>query len=599
MELIIVILGLLVLVFPIYVLTQLSQLRRELNQLKQSMKIGGAAPNPKPSIYGESYNAALQTLQSKPTTPTPTPEVSHLAVGLRPQPTITPAAVLRTTPDQGFDLIAWFQKDLLVKVGALLLLMGFGWFLSFAFSNGLIGPRGQIALGILAGIIFMVVGVWRLSRSVHQAGIFVVLGSGIVLMTVFSARLIYDFFTPTTALITMFMSIALVAFVAVRAKSQNIAIVGLLMGAAVPYLTYTPEPSTIGLFTYLAVLVLGSVWVMFQIKSEWLLFVALSIVFLFSAPYMEYGTGEDSMIVLLSSFGFTLLFFLGNLVTFVRRQGKVMHSIHLLTAAGTGLYLATSIYTMAPESWHAFLFAVWMVVFAGGAFVVFMFAKDRVPFYVYGAVSIGLLGAATASLLDGYALTIALIAEITAVISLATLFIKEQKIAEGLCFLFALPILLSINNIIAPNWESGFLHSDFFVLTSLLLGLAFVASLMQTQYRRGAFRATPTPQSLAGFAGGYGVVLVWLITHSVLPDDTATLFSLVLYTISGMALYIRGVTIASSQMKIWGGVLIGLVVGRLLLIDVWEMDIIGRIITFFVIGLLLISTAFIRKFNQS
>jgi uncharacterized membrane protein len=480
-----------------------------------------------------------------------------------------------------------------------LLLIGFGWFLSYAFNNGLIGPRGQISLGILAGIIFMVVGVWRLSRSVHQAGIFVVLGSGIVLMTVFSARLIYDFFTPTTALITMFMSIALVAFVAVRAKSQNIAIVGLLMGAAVPYLTYTPEPSVVGLFSYLSVLVLGSVWVMFQIKSEWILFTALFIVFAFSSPYMEYGTGDDSMIVLLFSFGFTLIFFLGSLVSFVRRQATAAHGIHMITAAGTGLYLATSINAMAPESWQASLYAMWMVVFATGAFLVFRFSHDRIPFYVYSAVSIGLLGAATASLLEGYALTIALTLEITAVVALAALFTKEQKVTQSLCLLFALPVLLSVENIIASNWNSGFLHSDFFVLASLILGLAFTASLLNTQYRRGALTDASAAQALAGFAGGYGVILVWLITHSVLADDTATLLSLVLYTLTGMALYIRGVTIASSQLKVWGGILIGLVVGRLLLIDVWDMDIVGRIITFFVIGLLLISTAFIRKFNQS
>jgi hypothetical protein len=42
-------------------------------------------------------------------------------------------------------------------------------------------------------------------------------------------------------------------------------------------------------------------------------------------------------------------------------------------------------------------------------------------------------------------------------------------------------------------------------------------------------------------------------------------------------------------------VVLGGVVLRLLLIDVWQMDLVGRIITFFVVGTLLLSTAFIKK----
>jgi hypothetical protein len=44
-----------------------------------------------------------------------------------------------------------------------------------------------------------------------------------------------------------------------------------------------------------------------------------------------------------------------------------------------------------------------------------------------------------------------------------------------------------------------------------------------------------------------------------------------------------------------GGILLGGVVGRLLLVDIWQMALAGKIITFFVIGTLLISTAFIGK----
>jgi len=38
---------------------------------------------------------------------------------------------------------------------------------------------------------------------------------------------------------------------------------------------------------------------------------------------------------------------------------------------------------------------------------------------------------------------------------------------------------------------------------------------------------------------------------------------------------------------------------RLLLIDVWQMEVAGRIVTFLLIGLVLISSGFIKKLNQN
>jgi uncharacterized membrane protein len=580
---------------PIYLSIRVHQLGQEIKQIRREQGTLVVAPSVA-QVPPAPMTAMSPTPAYTPAPTTPMPAYAPQPSGFSPQFTSVPTASVATS-DEGFDLTAWLKKDFLVKLGALLLLIGFGWFLSYAFENGLIGPMGQISLGILAGVVAMIVGVWRLPFSIHQGGTFAVLGSGIVLMTVYSARLIYDFFTPTTALLTMFMSIALVAFVAVRARSQNIAIIGLLMGAVTPLLTYTPEPSTMGLFAYLAVLVLGSIWVMFRIQAESLLFVALLIVFFYGAPYMEGGLNAESMLALLWSFGFTLIFFLGSLVSLLNRTSAQAHGMHLLTATGTGLYLASWISTVAPEAWQAPLYAMWMLVFAVGAFFVFRATNDRVPFYIYSAVSIGLLGAATAALLEGSVLTIALILEVSMLVALGASLTKDQKVTGVLSTLFIFPIILSLGNIISSSWDSGFVHTDLFVLLTLVAGLLLSAQAVREQYRLGTFTETSTADVLSSFAGGYLVLLVWLMTHSALDEDVATFVSLVIYTIAGMSLYVRGVTVSSYNLKVWGGILIGLVVGRLLLIDVWEMEIGGRIVTFFVIGLLLISTAFMRKFN--
>ncbi|MBI4021961.1 MAG: hypothetical protein HY372_01255, partial [Candidatus Andersenbacteria bacterium] len=48
-------------------------------------------------------------------------------------------------------------------------------------------------------------------------------------------------------------------------------------------------------------------------------------------------------------------------------------------------------------------------------------------------------------------------------------------------------------------------------------------------------------------------------------------------------------------LRLYGAVLLGFVVLRLLFIDVWKLALTGRIITFFLVGALLVSTAFLGR----
>ena len=73
--------------------------------------------------------------------------------------------------------------------------------------------------------------------------------------------------------------------------------------------------------------------------------------------------------------------------------------------------------------------------------------------------------------------------------------------------------------------------------------------------------------------------------------------ALLIYLITGLTLYIEGRSMGSQGLKIAGAALIAIVVGRLLLVEVWAMTITGRIIIFTIVGVVLISTAFIKKLN--
>lgn len=489
---------------------------------------------------------------------------------------------------------AWIKEDFLVKLGALLLLIAFGWFVNYAFANNWIGPIGRIALGLILGVSIMVLGVWRIQTKIHQGSIFTVLGSTVILMTVFAARGIYEFFTPATALVLMFMSIVFVAFVSVRYKREQLALAGLILAAIAPFITNSPDTEALLLLSYLLVVVLGTLWVVRLTGSNVLTFAAVIVSLLYSTLFWIDGNAEEKLIGLLFAFVLTTIFFVANVVGISRRQMPEARQGQIATALLTGLYIILWITFAAPDQWQSMLYVAWMLVFSSGAFVVYSHTRYRVPFYIYSAVSIGLLAAATAAELDGALLTIAYSIEAAAIVWISALLLRDIRLSEKLCTLFAVPVVMSLGHMASRSWNEGFLHADFFALTILALSLIAV-SLMLYKIPQDSEHTSKTSVVMSVLGIVYLLIIVWLVSHSIMNDDTATTISLIIYTVLGLAFVIRGKLESDKSVLMMGSVLLGLVVARLLLVDVWQMELFGRVITFGAIGILLISTAFIGR----
>lgn len=493
------------------------------------------------------------------------------------------------------SFITWVSQDILMKLGALLLLMGFGWFVSYAFINNWIGPVGRVSLGLLAGLVFMGVGTWRIKDWRHQGGIFLVLGSGTVLLTIFAARELYDFLTPTLSLVVMFLSVAYVGFVSVLYQSEKLAVAGLLMAAVAPLLTNTPDPSVVGLMSYLLVVVLGTIWIVRLTGSHVLTFAALVMVFLYSLPFLDYSSavGTDDTIALLFSFIFAGIFFVTNTISIIKVQTPAARKGQIITALGTGIYLVFWIQLMVLPQMQSIAYVFWMLIFSVGTFLVYTRTTSQAPFFIYAAVTLGLLFAATAAELSGPVLTLAYTAQVTALLLVARLYLPNV-LSEKLVWLFALPVVLSLPSFVSASWSIGFLHDDFVTLVLVSVGLGIVG-LVYKQTRVIEEEANHFAEILLGLSAFYVLSLIWLITHSVLTPDVATTLSLIIYTLLGLVLLVIGRLQSSRFWQLCGGVILGGVVLRLLLIDVWQMDLVGKIITFLVVGGLLISTAFIGK----
>jgi hypothetical protein len=241
---------------------------------------------------------------------------------------------------------------------------------------------------------------------------------------------------------------------------------------------------------------------------------------------------------------------------------------------------------------------VWLIIFGIGAFMLQVFTKNTSAFYVYASLCIVMLGAMTVSELEAQVRVMALVFECTAVTLIAFFVLKNLRIAQGVSALFVVPALLE--SITSPLWKHSVFHEDFFVLFLMsvsLLGIGTFFALVSTRSGDDDTKAYSGAVLIVGTLYAYG--LLWLSLHAWFDSAAvAIMLSLFVYTIIGIVTYYYGLASGQRGVRLYGGVLLGFVVGRLLLIDVWEMILAWRIVTFFVIGTMLIATAFLGRKNR-
>jgi len=492
---------------------------------------------------------------------------------------------------------AWAKEDWLLKLGGLLLLLGFGWLTTYAFMNNWIGPMGRIGFGVLLGTLILILGTWRIQNQLHQGGVFLVVGSTTILLTVFAARHYYDFFTPATALGIMFLASAYVALVSVKFNNRALALASIILAGIAPLLTSSTTSDFTALFAYLLIIVLGTVWIVSVTNQREITAAALLLVTFYSIPHLMGSASSQTL--LLFAYAFSAIFFVTNTVGIVRLRDTSLVP-DMATAAGNGLFLLAWIVTKAPEEWRSLIISGWMIAFIAGAFLVFTMTKKREPLFVYAGVGIAMLAAATATQLSGAALNIAFTIEVGMISWISYQLIGDRSIAERLCFLFIGPIILSVQSLQSRSWLQGVLHEDFFVLLILSGTLMALGIIYLHTPRREEEVETHMTQALIVTGSLYGLAIIWLSLHALATSpNVAVMESLIIFTLIGLITYFFGRTKNKKGLNLYGGSLLGLVVARLLLVDIWDMPLSSRVITFFVVGILLMSTAFFGRGKTS
>jgi len=503
---------------------------------------------------------------------------------------IAPAEIMPTVDARGRAFVEWIKEDWLMKLGALLFIIGIGWFVTFAFMNNWIGEMGRITLGLITGAAVLALGSWRMRNFKNQGAVLVALGAAVITITAIAARELYGFFTPVSELGIIFLTSAFAAFASVKYRSQSLAALSIVLGHIAPVFV-GGIPDTLLAFVYLFVVAVSTLWV--AAFTGWRFLAATSLAFF--AWYSFTGGIPDNIIIL---FIFAAMYFAANVAAIIKSEKPTRTDVS--TAAGLAILLVVWVLQIVPDVWQSMAIAGWVVLFTIAAFAAFKMSGSKEPLLIYSAIAVGLLGAATAMELSGPALTLAYTFEITA-LAFATAFVTGSiKYAQQMSLLFLVPIVLSFESINSFASRSSILHDDFFVLFSLsavLLGLgAFF--LTRGGDSQDELSNNGTITSLV-FGTLYALALVWLSLHAVYEREIATTVALVFYTILGMTAYISGKMRGIHGLFVAGGVLLGAVVLRLIFIEAWRLDMAGKIVVFLLIGALLVTTAFIGRSRGS
>ncbi len=141
------------------------------------------------------------------------------------------------------------------RIGIAALLIGVSYFLKFAFDNNWIGPSGRVAIGLLAGIATVV---WseRFRSKGYKAFSFSLkaVGIGTLYLSLWAAFQVYQLVPSGVAFVMMLLVTAATAAMAWAQDAQLLAAFALTGGFSTPLLLSTGQNHEVALFSYVALL---------------------------------------------------------------------------------------------------------------------------------------------------------------------------------------------------------------------------------------------------------------------------------------------------------------------------------------------------------
>jgi uncharacterized membrane protein len=561
----------------------------------------------------------------------PTSAVAQGAIDPKPAPPIPPPppyipprprTAFKAEPDN--DLESRIGSHWLNRIGIAALLIGISYFLKFAFENNWIGPAGRVTIGLLAGIAvivwserFRAKGYHAFSYSLKAVGI------GALYLSLWAAFQVYALIPGSVAFIMMVVVTSATAAMALAQDAQLLAAFALTGGFTTPLLLSTGQNHEVALFSYVTLLDVGTL--LMVLLKPWRRLLVMSYagtLLLYVGWYSSFYTRNQLSVTLSFATLFFAIFAIAPLVTLQpEREPALFASIPAILAFVNAVVYFLQAYAMFEEvnktdmAWFALaLAAVYIFLSRQIQTRKISAGTGQVLHFLHLAVALGFITVAIPIRLDAHWITIGWFVEAGVLLWVA------DRIESDLLNAFALAALalgvvrlLLIDNFYTAQLIFNMRMATYAVAVVVLGAVAWYA----------ARRADDAGRIVAAVA----VVALNALALIALSHEVADYYSRQMYPLQrvrgqwtpvyasdwrriqierdftysalwmtyGAMLMVVGFLRRSAFVRWQALVLIAATIAKVFIYDVSQLDRGYRIVSFIVLGVLLLAISFVYQ----
>jgi uncharacterized membrane protein len=582
----------------------------------------------------ERLEERLAELNGAPTLPSAraTSPVSH-SIPVRPsspaakveapappvRPVAIPPAVTQAPSD--IDLESRIGSHWLNRIGITAVLIGVSYFLKFAFDSNWIGPAGRVAIGLVSGIAVVT---WSERFRLRDYRVFSyslkAVGIGAIYLSLWAAFQVYRLLPSGVAFAAMFMVTASTTLLAVTQDAEVLAAFALTGGFVTPLLLSTGENREIALFAYVILLDLATL--VLAARKPWRRLLLLSYagtLVLYVGWYSSFYDRSQAPVTITFATIFFVIFALAPLLAaHPKDQAPAWGALPLFLALANAAVYFFQIYDMVEVPDRPLM--AWFALGLAAAYIGLsrlsqaryagIEGTDRLRF-LHLALAIGFVTVAIPIRLEGHWITMGWFVEA------GVLLWVGRRISSDFLNLFAIGALalgvlrlLMIDNFVTSNLVFNSRMATYVVAIAVLgVVIWFGRERADDRGRLAIAVASIAANGLALYAlsqevSDYYARALASLPRTANPWDiarTMTWRSLhiaesfsysALWMVYGALLMAVGFCRRSAFVRWQALVLIAVTIGKVFVYDVWELDRGYRVVSFTVLGVLLLAISF-------
>lgn len=586
----------------------LAELTTRVYRMEQRLQM--AAPAPAPPAAARAESAA--TVGSPVSAPRPAP------------PPIIPlrAGIAASVKSQA-NLESRIGSHWLNRIGIAALLIGVSYFLKFAFDNNWIGPAGRISIGLVAGIAIVI---WseRFRAKDYKAFSYSLkaVGIGTLYLSLWAAFHLYSLIPSSVAFAMMLVVTAATSVMALSQDAQILAAFALVGGFSTPILLSTGENREVALFTYVAILDIATlVLVTFRPWRRLLVMSSVGTLILYLGWYWTFYDRTQLSLTLGYATLFFAIFAIAPLIT-LQPDGEhpILAAIPAVLAfVNAGVYFLEA-YAMIQEvnkvnmAWFALALAAVYIFLSRQVHARKMTTgTSEILYYLHLALAIGFITVAIPIRLDAHWITIGWFIEAGVLLWIASRIHSDFLNAFALgALVLGVTRLLSIDNFHTTQVIFNLRMATFAVAVAVLGAVAWFGAKREDETAQTISAIAVVAlnvlalialsrevsdyylRQMAGFRStGYQWRGAYLDYHNL---EIARDFSYsALWMAYGAMLMIIGFLRRSAFVRWQALILIAVTIVKVFVYDVSQLDRAYRIVSFIVLGALLLAISFVYQ----